>query len=162
MGGSAAATTPPSSSSSSSSAGALAEKLASPSAFASSETFEKENAALLLLDDDVPPVPMSEVSEILHGRMVASLVRAMPAPLLKERSWTCVYSLVRDGACAATLLDACGHHATYVLAVEDSWGYVFGACFSHALSAVHGNAYYGTGETWLFSFHNLAPEQLVT
>lgn len=105
---------------------------------------------------------MSEPSEIMNGRMVAALVFAMPSPLLKERAWNCVYSLVRDGACCATLMKSCRHHATYLLVVEDSWGYVFGASWSHGLSDAHGGTYYGTGETWLFSFHNLAPEQLVT
>ena len=46
------------------------------------------------------------------------------------------------------------------LVVEDSWGYVFGASFTHALTEGRGPSYYGTGEGWLFSFHNRAPEQL--
>jgi hypothetical protein len=115
-----------------------------------------------VLDDAPPPCEMSEPSGIMNNRMVAALIHAMPSPLLKERAWNCVYSLDRDGACCATLMDSCRHHATYLLTVEDSWGYVFGASWSHALSDAHGGAYYGTGESWLFSFHNLAPEQLVT
>jgi len=60
---------------------------------------------------------------------VAALVRSFPSEGAKEKGWRLVYSLTRDGASSSTLVEACAAHATYVLAVEDSWGYVFGASF---------------------------------
>lgn len=77
------------------------------------------SSSVIRHDADVPPpCDMSEPSEIMNGRMVAALVFAMPSPLLKERAWNCVYSLVRDGACCATLMKSCRHHATYLLVVR--------------------------------------------
>jgi len=89
-------------------------------------------------------------------------VHALPSPALRDKAWNLVFSLTRDGASAATLMAACQHHATYLLAVEDSYSYVFGASFSHALTGARGQAYYGTGETWLFSFHHRSPQHLRT
>ena len=95
-------------------------------------------------------------------RQVAALHRALPSAALREKGWRLAYSLTRDGASSATLLAACASHATHLLVVEDSWGYVFGASFSHALSEHAGPSYYGTGESWLFSFLNRPADQLAT
>jgi len=93
---------------------------------------------------------------------IAAIVHALPSPALRDKAWNLVFSLTRDGASAATLMSACQHHATYLLVVEDSYSYVFGASFSHALTGAQGQAYYGTGETWLFSFHHRSPQHLRT
>ena len=47
-----------------------------------------------------------------------------------------------------------------MLVVQDSWGYCFGAFIPTSLTTAHGSRYYGGGETWLYSFHNQAPEQV--
>jgi hypothetical protein len=91
---------------------------------------------------------------------VAALAHALPSPALRDKAWHLAFRLTRDGASAATLVAACAHHATYLLVVEDSYSYVFGAAFSHALTEATGQAYYGTGETWLFSFHHRSPQHL--
>jgi len=105
---------------------------------------------------------MSDESSILSERQVAALVRSFPSEAARDKGWRQVYSLTKHGASATTLVESCGQHASYVLVVEDSWGYVFGACFSHALTEQKGHTYYGTGESWLFSFHNRSPEQLAS
>ena len=120
-----------------------------------------------------------------------------------SRSWQMTYSLIRDGAALTTLADSASRQLSYLLVVEDSWGYVFGAFLPSSLSMRMGNRsclqiitllapscfhsrtppvsralspvfhhqrpfcaypwpprYYGTGETWIFSFHNLPPEEI--
>lgn len=75
-------------------------------------------------------------------------------------SWKLVYSVRDHGASLETLLSNCsaqrGHgcihkssKSAFLIFVEDSWGYVFGAFLSHGL--VNCNEYYGSGENFVFS-----------
>lgn len=77
-------------------------------------------------------------------------------------TWRLVYSLRNNGASLETLLSNCSAHkgqhgmymtssraSAYIVLVEDSWGYVFGAFLSHSL--VNRSEYYGSGENFVFS-----------
>lgn len=62
------------------------------------------------------------------------------------RNWTKVFCMSRDGANLSMLLFKCmkvKKYHSFLIVIEDSWGYIFGGYISTALK--NSTAYYGTG-----------------
>lgn len=126
-------------------------------------------------------VHLSEPSEILSPAQLCYIEGWLPADK-QSRRWSLRYSLLRDGASLDTLLYMCSAHASgrrsasgtlmaplgFVLLVEDSRSYKFGAFLSHVVEArasydiagghagpssagAAGGA--GTGESFVFTYH---------
>lgn len=72
------------------------------------------------------------------------------------KTWSLKYSLRRDGACLESMMMLCCPHdnsrlySPCIVLVEDSWGYVFGGFISPGMQ--NNGAYYGNGESFVFSF----------
>ncbi|CAM9266743.1 unnamed protein product, partial [Phaeothamnion confervicola] len=101
----------------------------------------------------VPRLELEEPSRILTDAQLRRLAAVLP-PLLSLHTWSLVYSMMRDGASLASLLHGAADpdHAGLIIVIEDSYSYCFGGFIPHPLQ---GNAhnYYGTGESFVFSFH---------
>jgi len=70
------------------------------------------------------------------------------------KNWSLIYSIARDGASLYTLMYACileRKSHSYLIVIEDSWGYVFGGYVGHPIENRPG--YYGTGQSFVFTFH---------
>ena len=122
-----------------------------------------------------PLVHLSEPSEVLSAAQLSFIEGWLPADK-QSRRWALRYSLLRDGASLDTLLYTCSSHATgrrsssgallaplgYVLLIEDSRSFKFGAFLSHAVEArasydvvgsgSAGLGAAGSGESFVFSF----------
>lgn len=70
------------------------------------------------------------------------------------RQWVKVYCMSRDGASLSTLLYKMLSHkraSSFLVIIEDSWGYVFGGYSATAFKT--SPSYYGSGESFVFKFH---------
>ena len=101
-------------------------------------------------------IRLNEPSNILNGTQIRQIARWVDQ-FKRPNSMELRYSLVRDGASMTSLLSQCrskrsrsGAELTesYVLVVEDSMGYIFGAYIAHGIES-HSN-YYGSGENFVF------------
>jgi hypothetical protein len=101
-------------------------------------------------------IESSEPSLIITPDQMNLIASWLPATM-SIRSWTLKYSLRRDGALLDTLMSQCVpkrrngliQQTSYVLIIEDSWGYIFGGYISQALE--NRTTYYGNGESFVFS-----------
>jgi hypothetical protein len=101
-------------------------------------------------------VESSEPSLIISPDQMNLIASWLPATR-SIRSWSLKYSLRRDGALLDTLMSLCipkrrnglVEQTSYVVIIEDSWGYVFGGFISQALESR--TTYYGNGESFVFS-----------
>ncbi|KAM9445244.1 TLD domain-containing protein 2-like isoform 2-T2 [Clarias gariepinus] len=93
---------------------------------------------------------VSEHSKVLSATQIQQLSQELPASL-QLREWMLAYRTQNHGSSLRTLyrntnqLDTC-----MIVLVKDTYGQVFGAVCSAPLRV--GPAYYGTGQTFLFSF----------
>ncbi|EWM28431.1 oxidation resistance protein 1 [Nannochloropsis gaditana] len=107
-------------------------------------------------EDPFPPRPLpslSEPSTILSKAHIKRLVASLPERDAM-RKWVKVYCMSRDGASLSTLLYkvmAERKLSSFLLVIEDSWGYVFGGYCPCPFQNATG--YYGTGESFVFKFH---------
>jgi hypothetical protein len=108
--------------------------------------------------DDAPDFDLhfSDKSLIVTVSQIKELFKFLPKSV-DSNVWTLRYSLRRDGTSLETLLslsvltDRAGRpvHTSYVIFIEDSWGYVFGGYVAHGLE--NKNRYYGNGDSFVFS-----------
>ena len=103
-----------------------------------------------------PGVQTADRSSILTNAHM-ELIRQWLPPTCQHRRWSLRYSLRHHGTWMDTLLAACRQTYTngvkdsnkFVVVIEDSWGYVFGAFVAHPLEKR--SSYYGSGENFVFS-----------
>lgn len=101
-------------------------------------------------------VESSEPSLIISPDQMSLIASWLPATR-SIRSWTLKYSLRRDGALLDTLMSQCVpkrrngiiEQTSYIIIIEDSWGYIFGGFIPQALE--NRTTYYGSGESFVFS-----------
>lgn len=100
-------------------------------------------------------VESSEPSLIISPEQMNLVASWLPAAR-SIRNWNLKYSLRRDGALMSTLMSQCVpkrrngliEQTSYVVIIEDSWGYVSGGFISNALE--NRTSYYGNGESFVF------------
>lgn len=99
-----------------------------------------------------PPLPdLIGESEILTLEHRKTLARYLPARA-EGYSWTLIYSTSKHGFSLKTLYRNCiGYENPALLVIQDTDGTVFGALTSSPLRT--SDRFYGTGESFLFSFH---------
>lgn len=76
----------------------------------------------------------SEKSSIVTISQVKEIIQWLPKSVANN-AWTLSYSLRRDGASLESLMALCAVtdrggrpvHSSYILLIEDSWGYIFGS-----------------------------------
>ncbi|KAJ8409031.1 hypothetical protein AAFF_G00240520 [Aldrovandia affinis] len=122
-------------------------------------TQRRNSSALNLADMLSPHVTGSEdpiqpkvtgVSNILQIDQMYQLSKHLP-PSLVQCTWTLAYSVLRHGSSLGTLYRGTLGLDCYTLTVmKDTYGQVFGALCSAPLKV--SLSYYGTGQTFLFSF----------
>lgn len=107
-------------------------------------------------------VVFKEKSGIVSNSQLKTIGSWLPMSL-SVSSWDLIFSLRRDGANLATLMRRCcsaeaGSRVRYpgnstatsfIIVIEDSWGYVFGGFIAHSMH--DGNEYYGNGENFVFT-----------
>ncbi|XP_076869187.1 oxidation resistance protein 1a isoform X2 [Brachyhypopomus gauderio] len=93
---------------------------------------------------------MSEPSDLLATERVEKLARHLP-PRTIGYPWTLAFSTVKHGMSIKTLYRTMqGLDSPVLLVIKDSDGQLFGALASEPFKVSEG--FYGTGETFLFSF----------
>ncbi|XP_064481162.1 oxidation resistance protein 1-like isoform X2 [Ornithodoros turicata] len=101
--------------------------------------------------EEVPLPEMQEPSEILADEHRRQLCRHLPARA-ESYSWALLYSSLRDGFSLKTLYrEMRTYEGPVLLVVLDTQGTMFGACASCPLKV--SDHFYGTGESFLFTFH---------
>jgi hypothetical protein len=114
-------------------------------------------------------VVFKEKSGILSNSQLKTIGTWLPTSL-SVSAWELAFSLRRDGANLSTLIRRCCNtegaasgggafgrsrypgnstNTSFIIVVEDSWGYVFGGFIAHGMH--DGNEYYGTGENFVFT-----------
>eukprot|EP00904_Undaria_pinnatifida_P004987 jgi/Undpi1/1618/HiC_scaffold_11.g05008.m1 len=93
---------------------------------------------------------LDQPSKILTAARLRRLAEAVPLGQAMK-TWRLAYSIARDGASLWTLLRNCRGRGPCLIVVEDSWGYVFGGFVAGSMK--ESQDYYGTGESFVFSFH---------
>lgn len=77
------------------------------------------------------------------------IARLLP-PLFRMREWRKIYSVDEDGVSLQTFYKCAHNHSNSLLFIEDSKGFKFGAYLTEEWK-VHKH-FYGTGESFLFTF----------
>ena len=105
-------------------------------------------------------VTFQQDSEILNAANLKLVSTWLPDSYLLS-SWKLAFSIRGDGASLSTLLAQCSARGnsgglprasdsqSFLIFIEDSWGYIFGGFLSHGF--VNCNEYYGSGEDFVFS-----------
>ncbi|XP_024415455.2 TLD domain-containing protein 2 isoform X2 [Desmodus rotundus] len=113
------------------------------------EEEEKEAAPALAPEDPVEP-QLAEASQVLGALEMRQLSFHLPARVTGH-SWSLAFCTARDGFSLRSLYRQMeGHSGPVLLALKDQDGQMFGAFSSSAFRLSKG--FYGTGETFLFSF----------
>ncbi|XP_069710622.1 oxidation resistance protein 1 isoform X4 [Phaenicophaeus curvirostris] len=93
---------------------------------------------------------LSDPSELLQPEQIEKLTKSLP-PRTIGYPWTLVYSTAKHGMSLKTLYRTMmGLDTPVLLVIKDSDGQVFGALASEPFKVSDG--FYGTGETFLFTF----------
>ncbi|KAG5271016.1 hypothetical protein AALO_G00174900 [Alosa alosa] len=94
---------------------------------------------------------LSEDSDLLEGDQIEKLAKHLP-PRTIGYPWTLAYSTSKHGMSIKTLYRVMqGLDTPVLLVIKDADGTVFGALASEPFKVSEG--FYGTGETFLFTFH---------
>nr|XP_013810133.1 PREDICTED: oxidation resistance protein 1 isoform X2 [Apteryx mantelli mantelli] len=93
---------------------------------------------------------LSDPSELLQPEQIEKLTKSLP-PRTIGYPWTLVYSTAKHGMSLKTLYRTMlGLDTPVLLVIKDSDGQIFGALASEPFKVSDG--FYGTGETFLFTF----------
>nr|XP_034352063.1 TLD domain-containing protein 2 isoform X3 [Arvicanthis niloticus] len=113
------------------------------------EEEEEEPAPAPASQDPVEP-QLTEASQVLGASEIKQLSLHLP-PRVTGHPWSLVFCTSRDGFSLRRLYRQMeGHSGPVLLLLRDQDGQMFGAFSSSALRLSKG--FYGTGETFLFSF----------
>ncbi|MGH0174806.1 UNVERIFIED_CONTAM: hypothetical protein FKN15_002170 [Acipenser sinensis] len=100
-------------------------------------------------EDSCEPI-LSEESKVLLGEQIKQISMHFP-PRLTACTWTMEYSTMKHGTSLRTLYRSMhGLDCSTFIVIKDTDGQVFGAFCSSPLRV--SDCFYGTGETFLFSF----------
>ncbi|XP_077025532.1 TLD domain-containing protein 2 [Tamandua tetradactyla] len=106
-------------------------------------------APALAPEDPTDPQP-AEGSQVLGATEIRQLSVHLP-PRVTGHAWTLAFCTARDGFSLRSLYRQMeGHGGPVLLVLRDQDGQIFGAFSSSALRL--SKSFYGTGETFLFSF----------
>jgi len=128
-----------------------------------SETFEEHKATSQTNLDALSPfsntiiskksfvfVPkMKDKSSILDDELFVNLVRRVPS-LYQVSDWKLLYSMTRDGISLLNLYRRAEGVMPYLLVLRDAKENIFGAFIADSLE--EGQRFYGTGESFLYTF----------
>ena len=109
----------------------------------------RKSVAKLYLD---MPIRMIGISNIAKENYHVAAIRSSMSGIYQTCQWQLLYDLREDGANFSTFLHRCQGHTPVVLLIEDTWGYVFGAFIGGDSIKVSGSQYFGSGESFVFSF----------
>ncbi|XP_056363464.1 TLD domain-containing protein 2 [Oenanthe melanoleuca] len=110
----------------------------------------REGAAAAAEEEEPCPLVLSAPSSILRDREIGQLGPQLP-PRLWQRPWRLLYSTARDGFSLRTLYRSGARpDCPALLLIRDTEAQAFGAFSASAIRSSSG--FYGTGETFLFSF----------
>nr|XP_031543706.1 TLD domain-containing protein 2 isoform X4 [Vicugna pacos] len=111
---------------------------------------EAASAPAPVPEDPVEP-QLAGASQVLGASEIRQLSLHLP-PRLTGRSWSLAFCTSRDGFSLRSLYRQMeGHSGPALLVLRDQDGQMFGAFSSSAIRLSKG--FYGTGETFLFSFY---------
>ncbi|XP_008047854.1 TLD domain-containing protein 2 isoform X1 [Carlito syrichta] len=110
----------------------------------------KEEAAPAPTPEDPTAPQLTEASQVLGASEIRQLSGHLP-PRVTGHPWSLVFCTSRDGFSLRRLYRQMeGHSGPVLLALRDQDGQMFGAFSSSAIQPSKG--FYGTGETFLFTF----------
>ncbi|XP_036680668.1 TLD domain-containing protein 2 isoform X1 [Balaenoptera musculus] len=115
------------------------------------EEWEEETAPAPAPAPEEPVAPqLAEASQVLGASEMRQLSLHLP-PRVAGHSWSLAFCTSRDGFSLRSLYRQMeGHSGPVLLVLRDQDGQMFGAFSSSAIRLSKG--FYGTGETFLFSF----------
>jgi hypothetical protein len=90
-------------------------------------------------------------SSIMNDTQIMIIARLLP-PLYRLREWTKAYSIDEDGISLQTFYKNAKGYANNILFIEDGNGFKFGAYLCEEWTAQ--KYFYGTGESYLFTFRD--------
>lgn len=95
---------------------------------------------------------LRDESKILNLECFGQIINSLPElyPLLE---WKLLFSNKIDGTSFGTLLRKAKYNSPFILLIKDDNNFVFGSYGNDALD--YSNDYYGSGETFLFTFRDL-------
>lgn len=97
------------------------------------------------------PFRSGDKSNIISDTQAIMISRLLP-PIIRMREWERLYSVDVDGVSLNTFFANCNSHTATILLIQDTEGWKFGW---YAASDWEINRYfYGTGESFLFTFEN--------
>ncbi|XP_072426690.1 oxidation resistance protein 1a isoform X5 [Chiloscyllium punctatum] len=116
------------------------------------ETSMKQNTTIKLdLESETFRPNLSEKSALLQTDQIEKLAKNLP-PRTVGYPWTLIYSTAKHGMSLKTLYRSMtGIDTPMLLVIKDSDGQIFGALASEPFKV--SDCFYGTGETFLFTFH---------
>ncbi|XP_060679364.1 oxidation resistance protein 1a isoform X8 [Hemiscyllium ocellatum] len=116
------------------------------------ETSMKQNTTIKLdLESETFRPNLSEKSALLQTDQIEKLAKNLP-PRTVGYPWTLIYSTAKHGMSLKTLYRSMtGIDTPMLLVIKDSDGQIFGALASEPFKI--SDCFYGTGETFLFTFH---------
>jgi len=94
-------------------------------------------------------------SVIMSDTQIMIIARLLP-PLFRMREWSKVFSVDEDGVSLQTFYNNSKTYSNNILFIEDTNGYKFGAYNTEEWS-IHKH-FYGTGESFLFTFRDSAED----
>ncbi|XP_058535911.1 TLD domain-containing protein 2 isoform X1 [Ochotona princeps] len=111
---------------------------------------EEEEAAAAPAPEEPLEPQLTEASQVLGASEIRQLSLHLP-PRVRGHPWSLVFRTARDGFSLRRLYRQMeGHGGPALLVLRDQDGQMFGAFSSSAIRLSKG--FYGTGETFLFSF----------
>ncbi|XP_070796479.1 oxidation resistance protein 1 [Pituophis catenifer annectens] len=115
------------------------------------DTYSKQETTIKTeLEPEAFRPNLSDPSELLQSDQIEKLTKQLP-PRTIGYPWTLVYSTAKHGMSLKTLYRTmAGLDTPVLLVIKDSDGQIFGALASEPFKVSDG--FYGTGETFLFTF----------
>jgi len=96
---------------------------------------------------------MNQMSSIISPYQISALFLTFP-PRLRLYPWTLLYSLKRDGCSLSNLYSKLeDYDHTLLMIIMDTKRTIFGAVLSPPNLKLRGKSYYGTFETFIFTFY---------
>jgi hypothetical protein len=102
--------------------------------------------------DTIDYIPKLDVdSEIIDKDQLIQIHQSLPA-YLRFNNFTLLYSTMRNGTSLQTFYNLVAGKSKYIILIKDDLNYVFGGFIDEEIS--NKNKFYGTGESFVFTFKN--------
>lgn len=122
---------------------------------------ERSGPPQILLSVSIPtfsPFSKEEKSNIISETQAIMIGRLLP-PIIRMQQWNRLYSIDVDGVSLSTFYKNLKSHTATILLIQDQSGYKFGAYVSS--DWVVKKYFYGTGESFLFTFKDTEEDMKV-